>query len=308
MTPGSTDSSSERASRRGALPNLIVIGAHKCGTSSLHYYLGLHPEIQMSSPKELRFFCEQAVSTGQEEQWRWHARGNWSRGVEWYADHFDPAVPIRGESSPPYTAPFFPGSAERMASVVPGARLVYIVRDPIERMLSAWAHYRAAGLERRGIEEALSQPGNTYLERSRYHTRLLPYLERFPQDRILILASEDLRDRRRETMAEVFAFLGVDPDFWSPRMGRARNVGAGRGHRRRLLDRLARSRLGERVARALPQELKWHLERGVSSSSPSAGTPSIGEPLRLQLGEELAGEVERLSSLAGREFTGWRIS
>src|SRR6187399_2211355 len=60
---------------RGALPNLIVIGAQKCGTSGLHYYLSLHPEIWMSRPKELNFFLEER---------------NWPRGVDWYRDHFDP--------------------------------------------------------------------------------------------------------------------------------------------------------------------------------------------------------------------------
>src|ERR687898_136777 len=72
----------------GALPNLVVLGAQKCGTSGLHFYLDLHPEIAMSMPKELNFFIEE--------------RG-WPRGTDWYMQHFDPDAPIRGESSPNYT-------------------------------------------------------------------------------------------------------------------------------------------------------------------------------------------------------------
>ena len=59
----------------GALPNLIVIGSQKCGTSVLHYYLSLHPEVSMSKPKELNFFIEER---------------NWPRGIDWYRGHFDP--------------------------------------------------------------------------------------------------------------------------------------------------------------------------------------------------------------------------
>lgn len=70
------------------LPNLVVIGAHKAGTTSLQFYLGLHPQIQMSSPKELDFFLE---------------KHNWKKGVEWYASHFHGPEPVHGEGSPSYT-------------------------------------------------------------------------------------------------------------------------------------------------------------------------------------------------------------
>src|SRR5213078_5271544 len=84
----------------GALPSLVVIGAQKCGTSGLHYYLSLHPEVSMSRPKELNFFIVER---------------NWPRGTEWYAAHFEPRANVRGESSPNYTAyPQHQGVAERM--------------------------------------------------------------------------------------------------------------------------------------------------------------------------------------------------
>ena len=82
------------------LPNLVVIGAQKCGTSGLHYQLSLHPEIWMSRPKELNFFIEER---------------NWSRGQDWYRHCFDARAKVRGESSPNYTAyPQHLGVPERM--------------------------------------------------------------------------------------------------------------------------------------------------------------------------------------------------
>jgi hypothetical protein len=74
-----------RRLRRAAKPNLVVIGGLKCGTTSLHHYLNLHPEIQMSRPKELNFFV---------------AELNWPLGVEWYESHFRAGAAVRGESSP----------------------------------------------------------------------------------------------------------------------------------------------------------------------------------------------------------------
>src|SRR5688500_5445420 len=114
------------ASSESLLPNLITIGAQKCGTSGLHYYLGLHPEVSMSTPKELNYFI---------------AERNWGRGPEWYGRHFDPNARCRGESSPNYTAfPQHMGVPERMASVVPDAKLIYIVRDPLARIAAHYVH------------------------------------------------------------------------------------------------------------------------------------------------------------------------
>src|SRR6476659_1140977 len=142
----------------GALPNLIVIGAQKCGTSGLHYYLSLHPEVSMSRPKELNFFI---------------AERNWPRGLDWYRRHFDPRARIRGESSPNYTAyPQHEGVPERMHELIGDARLIYLVRDPLERIAAHWVHNYAKRRERGSLRETLTHPQTSYIERSRYHMQI----------------------------------------------------------------------------------------------------------------------------------------
>lgn len=209
--------------RSGVLPNLIIIGAMKCGTTALHRYLDLHPDVTMSEPKELNFFCgPERPGDTQDGRAAWLA-GNWHRGLEWYTAQFR-LTPVRGEASPGYTSPSFPEAAERMARVLPDARLVYAVRDPIERAVSQYLHHRADGTERRPIEEAMLDPQSQYLERSRYYARLEPYVAHFRREQIFICTQEDLLTKRRETVSELYRFAGVDDSFCSPEHDRRWHV------------------------------------------------------------------------------------
>ncbi|MBE9064634.1 sulfotransferase domain-containing protein [cf. Phormidesmis sp. LEGE 11477] len=184
------------------LPNLIIIGAMKSGTTSLHYYLNLHPDICMSRQKELDFFVEHK---------------NWKKGVEWYKTNFaGQSAKVYGESSPNYTNyPRWDGVPERMFSVVPNTKIIYLLRDPIERMISHYLHSYSSGIENKSAEAALTKPleKNWYIRRSQYFLQLQQYLQVFPESNILVITSEKLSKFPAETMEKVFAFLGVDSEF-----------------------------------------------------------------------------------------------
>jgi hypothetical protein len=282
-----------RRRRVGALPNLVVIGGLKCGTTSLHHYLNLHPEVAMSRPKELNFFV---------------AELNWPLGAEWYAGHFDPAAPVRGESSPHYTnRPWFDGVAERMRSVLDGARV--IVRDPIDRMLSHYLHNVGGGYERRGLEQALTDPHSSYVLRSRYAFQLDPYLEAFGPESIEIVTREELLRDRRPTMRRAFEFLGVDPAFGSRQFDREWETGTAKGGGRyRIMDRAVRLpglRTLDRNFDRLPESLRWLVERVVHDPGAGEGPkPDLPEPLRRRLADLFREDVARLEETSGREL-GW---
>lgn len=188
------------------LPNLIVIGAMKCGTSAVHRYLDAHPDIAMSREKELNFFYGGDT-------------GNWHRGAQWYAAQF-PDAPVRGEASPGYTSPSYPSVASRMAALIPEARLVYLVRDPIQRAISQYRHHRAEGAEQRPVAEALLDPASQYIARGRYFERLEPFLDHYPREHILVVTQEALLTDRRTTVGALFGFAGVDDRFWSQQLDR----------------------------------------------------------------------------------------
>jgi len=183
----------------------------KCGTSALHRLLGAHPDVAMATPKELNFFVGPARAARGAS---WH-RGNWHRGLRWYARHFEDA-PVRGEASPGYTSPSFPEAAERIAAVLPAARLVYLVRDPVARAVSQYRHHRADGTERRSLREALLDPASQYLSRSCFHARLEPFLACFPGEQLFICAQEELLVGRRTTLEALHRFIDVDPRFRDP--------------------------------------------------------------------------------------------
>jgi hypothetical protein len=195
------------------LPNLLIIGAMKCGTSALHRYLAVHPEIAMATPKELNFFVGPAELPVDPSAWSWH-RGNWHRGIAWYRRQFADA-PVRGEASPAYTSPSFPYAAARIGRLIPGARLVYMVRDPVARAVSQYLHHKADGTERRSLAEALLDPRSQYVARSRFYERLTPFLAHFAPQRILICAHEDLVRDRRAQLRRIHRFVGVDDTFSS---------------------------------------------------------------------------------------------
>jgi hypothetical protein len=282
--------------REGALPNLIIIGGLKCGTTSLHHYLNLHPEIAMSRPKELNFFVTEL---------------NWPLGRDWYAGHFDPSARIRGESSPHYTnRPSFNGVSGRMRELLGSdVRLVYVVRDPIDRMLSHYLHNVGGGYEDRSLVDALSDPESSYVARSRYFFQAEPYLEEFGAESIRIVGREELKADRPGTMRRTFEFLGVDPNFTSEQFEREWETGVAKsGSRFRIMDRAVRLpglRAIDRNFDRLPESLRWLAERVVHD--PDRGEvpkPEVPDSLRQELAELFRDDTARLEQLAGRSF-GW---
>jgi hypothetical protein len=278
----------------GTLPNLIIIGAQKCGTTSLHYYLGLHPQVAMAREKELDFFV---------------LEHNWHRGIAWYKSQFRGNAAVHGEASPRYTYyPSYQGVPVRMHRVVPKAKLIYILRDPIERIVSGYVHGLAHGVEHRTIVEALGDlEANRYVWRSQYYMQLAQYLRCFPQSQILILTLEDLQQHRRRVMRRIFGFLGVDDTFHSVWFSYVKHPSR---RKRRLTDqgrRLAGTplmRVVERWPFGLREKVKAVAYNPFSHSVPR---PRLDGPLRQALMEYLSDDIDRLRACTGLAFADWCI-
>lgn len=278
------------------LPNLIIIGAMKCGTSAAHQYLNMHPDIFMSREKELDFFIEDR---------------NWSKGLAWYESMFEAGTRIRGESSPDYTHhPAIPGVPERMHAVVPDAKLIYMVRDPVDRMLSQYMHNRWTGIEHRPFEQAIQGDGQgmeetRYVRRSKYYMQLEQYLRYYPKGNIHILTQEDLHRRRRETLQSIFRFLGVDDTFDTEGFNTLIHESKGKDAKNRLGVALSRGR--ERgILRRLPGVIRRPAEKMVRAlSTGTVQRPTLSDALRAQIVSVLASDIGQFEQLAGRHFAEW---
>ncbi len=215
----------------GDLPNFLGLGVQKGGTTSLQKLLEQHPGTFLPPAKELHFFSL-----------------HYARGEAWYRQQFAlaGAGKRRGEITPYYL--FHPEVPGRIQALLPQARLVVLLRDPVERALSQYFHSRRLGLEPLGLEEALaaepqrlagshaelaaaegrhrSHQEHSYLSRSRYEEQLQRFESRFAAEQLLVLRSEDLFTHPEGVWSRLLAFLELET--WPlPPLEQPANAGQG---------------------------------------------------------------------------------
>jgi hypothetical protein len=278
------------------LPNLLIIGAQKCGTTSLHAYLALHPDVDMAAGKELDFFIADRA---------------WRNGPQWYAAHFRDDAAVRGEASPNYTAwPIWDGVPELAASLVPDAHLVYLVRDPIERIESHYLQRRLQDGEREDIASVIGDvddPHNLFVARSRYATQLERWLAHYPQDRLLVLSTEELHDRRRETVRAVLAHVGLDDSIDPGQLDAEHHRSGDKAELAHGAARLRASAVG-RVIEVVPPRVRAPVTQRLRAAlSHRVDRQELPAALRERLTELLAPEADRLRALTGRRFEEWSL-
>lgn len=188
--------------QRRHLPNFIIIGAMKCGTSTLHEQLARQPGVFMSTPKEPCFFSD-------DEQW--------NRGIGWYGGLFTQAGDAThiGESSTHYTKlPTYPKTVERLKkTLLEGTKFIYIQRDPIERLISHYIHEWTMGVINVPLEDALdSHP--ELIAYSQYERQLEPFYSAFGEDAVHVAQFEDLKANPDAFFDGVRRFL-LGPDTWA---------------------------------------------------------------------------------------------
>lgn len=294
------------------MPNLFVIGASKSGTTSLHHYLGLHPEVSMSKIKEPFFFLPEDVR----DSWRF-SRVASSRSE--YLSLFEPGARIRGEASTTYSwHPVYTGVPRRLHEVAPDAKLIYLVRDPVERVPTLWVQ-RMGGREasNRGTDGpipldrhigAFDNPQNIYTWTGLYMTQIRQYLEFFPRESLLVLDADELRADRRSVMAEVFRFLGVESDFHHPGFAEERNTLTEKKLESATYVRMTRSGVLRQLVNLLPENLRERTIEAIRRPlMVPAERPAIDPELRARLEDHFRPEVEELREFTGRPFAGWSV-
>ena len=270
------------------LPNLLIIGAMKCGTTSLHHYLNLHPEISMTEEKELDFFVKEI---------------NYHLGIDWYKSQFSHMNSvIRGESSPSYTKyPKFMGVPQRIRKHLPDVKLIYVVRNPIQRIISHYYHNLSKGREPRSLNNALSKfKDNSYILYSKYYMQIRIYIKHFGIDNILILDSEDLHTNRLESLQRIFRFLEVDESYYHDEF-----------------DIILHKTVDKRIDKKLYQQIKevpiLHKTKDIMPESinrvffrKEIKTEELNDNIKTRILEYLEKDIDNLKKVSGLELKSWR--
>jgi hypothetical protein len=276
-------------------PTFVVIGAMKAGTTSLWRYLGDHPDVFMPEEKEPDYFV---------------AEKTWSRGPEWYESLFvdGESCAARGEASTNYAKyPLFQGVPARIASMLPDVKVLYVLREPIERIVSHYRHALRAGWEKAPLEQAIEcDPQYVYV--SSYAMQAEQYLDWFDRSQLMIVRADDLRLDRGATIERIYAFIGADPS-WRPSALEAELHGAGSDPTRRsgiaLLDRVP----GRRAARWLvPPPLRRAYHRASALDHPDR--LALSAEARRRLIDRLRPDLVRLGAIVEPDlpnFDAWGL-
>jgi hypothetical protein len=294
-------------------PNFIIIGPPKCASTSLHFYLGQHPQVFTAKVKETRFFSL-----------------HYSKGMEYYAKNFEDAGNAKaiGEATPSYC--FLPFVADRIKAHFPDIKLVLCFRNPLDRAFSSWLMQKGMGKEllpfREAIDVNLAQmkyvtlegeegektwtnaTGNfstdekrlrTYVQGGMFAEILNSYYKRFAPSQIKVVLLDDLKNDFDGTMSSLFSFLGVDESFIVP------NKEIVNFHFDRKANKITNKLFGIKGTRYLiditPKFIKDRLKKSWKTKEP----PRLGMEDRLYLWDIYKEDIAELENIMGRSFASW---
>jgi hypothetical protein len=281
-------------------PNLFIVGAAKAGTTSLYSELARHPAIYMSPMKEPHFFSR--IEPAPELEGFFPRVRNEAEYLALFAGAT--AEEVLGEASTSYL--WDRHAAERIKDVVPEARILIMLRDPVDRAYSQYWNDVREGFERRPFMEALvdeqrSGPGrwgvsSLYIDCGRYAEQVARYLDRFG-DQVRVLLFEDFARDQPGTVAEVHSFLGVEPPTTAPTLGRMNPTSLPRNRLSRAV--LASGGLRKVIQATVPRPVRSRLREALLRE---ANPPPMEPAARKLLNEVFGPEVARLAELLGRSL------
>jgi hypothetical protein len=288
------------------MPNFLIIGAMKSGTTALYYYLEQHPEIYMSPVKEPNFFSSQEQENAADAV----------TNIGTYQDLFrgGSGKKALGEASHSYL--YEPRAAAEIKRYVPEAKLIAILRNPIDRAYSHFLHMVRSGTEPLDdFAQALREEEvrihkertfQDYIGRGLYYNQLKRYFGTFPQEQVRVYLYEDLSGAPISTVQDAFRFLKVDDSF-VPDVSLRRNVSGQPKYK--TLDGLLRrqSRIKHAAKIYLPARMRWRLSKTFDDLKTRnlAEPPPVQSKVRRQLIGVYREDILQVQELIHRDLSGW---
>ncbi len=299
------------------MPNFFIVGAAKSGTTSLWYYLKQHPQIFFPENKEPNYFAfageDVSAFEGPAPADVLYQKLHYLTLTDKleYEKLFDDAgaETAIGDASVRYL--YFPEACERIAKAAPDARIIIILRNPVDRLYSHYLMMKGLyDLEPLGIEGALRKEDHRvaagwdwdwhYTRVGMYYEQVRRYLETFGESRVRVYVYEDFCNEPLQVIREIFGYLGVDPDFEPDMSKRGMQTYWPKSAR---IDWLLRSRniFNRALRKVMPEGTyqQW-VEKGMRMNS--AKPPKLPEALRAELTEKFQPDVAKLEGLLGRKL------
>ena len=288
------------------MPNFLIIGAMKSGTTALYYYLEQHPEIYMSPVKEPNFFSSQEQENAADAVTNIGTYQHLFRGGS--------GKKALGEASHSYL--YEPRAAAEIKRYVPEAKLIAILRNPIDRAYSHFLHMVRTGMEPLDdFAQALQEEEvrihkertfQDYIGRGLYYQQLKRYFGTFPQEQVRVYLYEDLSGAPISTVQDAFRFLKVDDSF-VPDVSLRRNVSGQPKYK--TLDGLLRrqSRIKHAAKIYLPARMRWRLSKTFDDLKTRnlAEPPPVQSKVRRHLIGVYREDILKVQELIHRDLSGW---
>lgn len=274
------------------LPNFLIAGAAKSGSSSLHYYLGQHHDILMSKVKEPAFFTK-----------------NWHRGVQWYESFFDhwSGEQAVGEATVEYMVD--KEAPERISQTLPDVKLIFIMRNPVDRAWSHYWHRVKMGEERRSFEQIVAD-GNAEeypFKYSLYATHIERYLQFFEKSQMMFIFLEDLREDFDDQIRGACQFIGLKDEADIRNEGPKNRAKIYRNAQ--LSSFAAKIRANDSLKEKFPKKIlpafQFAFRMLDNLNKKPFDIPQLGEKERSQLTEFFSTEIIDLERLTGRHLSHW---
>ncbi len=275
-------------------PDYILIGAMKCGTSTVRSYLEAHPDVFIVPGQEPRFFSHDE---------------NYARGLDWYRGLYDGAAghKLAGEGTNDYAnGARYPDTAARIAAFAPDARILYFVRHPLDRIVSAWIQNRADKRDKVAptLDAAVTEQPEIFVDQSLYWSNLSLYRAHFPDTRIHIGFMEDLKADPEAFFADICGFLGIPP---APRIDRPHvNKSEGKRLATPLYSKINRIPGMAAAKGLLSSDLKQRI-RETFFERELEGRPEFSPTVRAALLNQLRLDAEAFLAHCGRPADFWKF-
>lgn len=292
----------QQAARSGiakTLPDFLVIGAAKAGTSALYQYMREHPQIFMPA-KEIRYFAYDGGEEARDREERFGKHHFEVKSLEAYEALFTPADPSLswGEIAPIYLES--PSAPRRIRELIPDVRLIASLRNPVHRAFSGYVMQVRSGREHRPVHEAFD-PAAHHVQAGFYHAQIKRYLDLFPREQLMLILYEEFARDNKRTLRDTFEFLGVDPDF-EPPLHQKHNVST--YPKSRLFNTLIENRLTRDVLRpAMPGWLRHFARRAKKSNL--GKPPRIPPVIHAHLLDIYREDILRLQDLTRLDLSSW---